>query len=144
MENAQKILLKDVMVKDPCAIDIDESFSKVWDLFKQYDIRHLPVIDSSGKLKGIVTQRDLYRIATPRKTMEGDLVYDKADLDKHILKYVMTKEVYTLSPEDTLGSAVRAMLLNKYGCIPIVDDKKCLVGIITQIDVFKAVLEYFV
>ncbi len=131
------------MIKDPRTIDIDESFSKVWEIFKEYDIRHLPVIDNNRILRGIITQRDLFRIASPRITLEGELIYNKLDLDRHILKYVMTKEVFSLSADDTLGSIIKAMIYKKYGCIPIVDNNKFLVGIITQIDVFRAIVEYF-
>ena len=144
MENLHKIFLKDIMVEKPYTINIDEPFSRVWDIFRSLNVRHLPVVDDAGVLKGIVTQRDLYRIVSPRKTMEGELVYDKMDLDKHILKYVMTKEVATLSPEDTLRDTIDLMINSRYGCIPVVDEKKHLVGIITQIDVLKASSEYFI
>ncbi|NQU74199.1 MAG: CBS domain-containing protein [Candidatus Omnitrophica bacterium] len=142
MENLHKLLLKDIMVKEPFTIDIDDPFGKVWEMFRAHGIRHLPVIDDKGTLRGIVTQRDLYRTASPRKTMEGELVYDKADLDKHILKYVMTKKVVSLSPDQTLKNAVDLMVNSKYGCIPIVDSNKCLVGIVTQVDVLKVIAEY--
>ena len=144
MEKLYKIFLKDIMVKKPYTIDINEPFSKVWEAFKIYDIRHLPVIDSKGILRGIVTQRDLYRIVSPHITTESNLVYDKMDLDRYILKHVMTKEVITLSPNSTLRNAIDLMTVAKYGCIPIVDDNKYLLGIITQIDILKAVTEYFI
>ena len=76
--------------------------------------------------------------------MESNTVYDKMDLDRYILKYVMTKEVVTLSPNSTLRNAIDLMTVAKYGCIPIVDDNKYLLGIITQIDILKAVTEYFI
>jgi predicted transcriptional regulator len=71
-------------------------------------------------------------------------MYDKESLDGHILKHVMIKEVFTLLPEDTLGEAIKAMIRWKYGCIPIVNEQKCLIGIITQADILKAVAEYFI
>ena len=144
MANTHKVILKDIMTKDPYTIEIDEPFSRAWELFTEFNIRHLPVIDADRVLMGIVTQRDLFRVASPRKTLEGELVYDKLELDSYILKYVMTKEVFSLSVDDTLRSAIRAMMYNKYGCIPVVDKKKILKGIITQVDMLKAVAEYFV
>ena len=143
MANKHKILLKNIMTKNPYTIDINEPFSRVWELFEKFNIRHLPVIDANRTLKGIVTQRDLFRITSPRKTLEGKLVYDKLNLDNYILKYVMTKEVFSLSVDDTLRSVIRAMMYNKYGCIPVIDNNKTLKGIIAQIDIFKAIVEYF-
>jgi len=141
MEDLRKIFLKDVMINKVYTINIDEPFSRVWDIFRSLGVRHLPVVDDNGILQGIVTQRDLYRIVSPHRTMEGELVYDKMDLDKHILKYVMTKEVVTLSPDDTLRAALELMINSRYGCIPVVDENKYLAGIITQIDVLKMVLD---
>jgi CBS-domain-containing membrane protein len=140
----KKILVKEVMVTKPITIGVEEPFSKVWDMFKFHKIRHLPVIDDERKLQGIVTQRDLYRMISPRRTMEDNLVYDKAELDRFILKHVMTKEVMTLKPDDTLGRLIDMMVRKKFGCIPIVDDKNYLVGIVTQIDILRAIAKYFI
>ena len=144
MESPHRILLKTIMTKKPYTININEPFSDAWDMFKTYDIRHLPVVDDDGILKGIVTQRDLYRIQSPRVALEGELLYDRATLDSHILKTVMVKEVFTLLPDDTLGAAIQAMARERYGCIPVVDEHKYLVGIVTQANIFKAIAEYFV
>ncbi|MFA6610677.1 MAG: CBS domain-containing protein [Candidatus Omnitrophota bacterium] len=144
MDKLYKIFLKTIMIKEPHVINIGEPFSRTWDMFKTYDIRHLPIVDDNGILKGIVTQRDLYRIESPRMTQDGELMYVKDSLDAHILKQVMTRDVFTLSPDDTLGTALDAMIREKYGCIPIVDDRKHLVGIITRANVLETVSEYFI
>ncbi len=133
----KKIPLEKIMVTKPFTIGIDEPFSRVWDIFKLHRIRHLPVLDSKRIIKGIITHNDLYRIISPRKTIEGNLIYDKAELDRFILKHVMTKNVSVLSPDDTLGKIIELMATKKYGCIPIVDKSKYLIGIITQVDVLK-------
>ena len=138
------ILLKDVMVTKPYTLNIDDHFSTVEEYFHLYNIRHLPILDKDGILKGIITQRDLYRIRSPRKTMEeGEEVYDKVDLNGFILKYVMTKDPVTLHPEDTLAEAINVMVTQKYGCIPIVNDENKLLGIVTQIDVLRAVAKEY-
>jgi CBS domain-containing protein len=144
MENLYRIFLSDIMVKNPYTININEPFSEVWEVFNTYNIRHLPVIDDNKVLRGLVTQRDLYRIASPRKTIEGELLYDKMDLDQYILERVMIKEVHTLSAHHTLKDAIDLLTTTKYGCIPIVDDNKHLVGIITPLEVLKAVAECFI
>lgn len=144
MENTYKILLKTIMTKEPHVININEPFSKTWDMFRAHDIRHLPVVDDDGILRGIITQRDLYRIEAPRMTQDGELMYEKESLDGHILERVMIREVFTLSPDDTVGAAIRTMAREKYGCIPIVDEHKYLVGIITPADILQAVAGYFI
>ncbi len=130
------------MISKPFTIGINEPFSRVWEIFKLRRIRHLPVLDKDRKLEGLITQRDLYRITSPRKTTDGNLIYDKGMLDSRILKHVMTKEVVTLSPDDTLAMAIDIMVVRKYGCIPIVDEQKHLLGIITQIDVLRTISKH--
>jgi acetoin utilization protein AcuB len=137
------ILLKDVMVTNPYVLNIDDPFSMVEEYFHMYNIRHLPVVDKDGILKGIITQRDLYRIRSPMKTMEGEAFYDRLDLNRFILKHVMTKGPLTLHPDDTLTEAINAMVKQKYGCIPIVNDENKLLGIVTQIDALRVVAKEY-
>jgi len=132
------------MFKDPITIGIDEPFSRVWDILREKKIRHLPVVDPDGKIKGMITQRDLYRTVAPKKSVEEDgLFYNKEDLDKYILRHVMSKEIFSLSPYDTLGFVINAMVTKKFGCLPVMDTEGYLVGIITQIDVLRAISRFF-
>ena len=132
-----KVKLQEVMTKEVITIDINEPFSHVEEKFMRYHIRHLPVVENKDKLVGIVTQRDLYRIQSPRKLEEGDWYYDKEMLDSHILKSVMTPNPFTLGPENSVAEALLVMVDYKYGCIPIVRKDNILCGIITQIDILR-------
>jgi len=132
-----KVKLQEVMTKAVITIDVNEPFSHVEEKFMRYHIRHLPVVENKIKLVGIVTQRDLYRIQSPRKLEEGDWYYDKEILDSHILKSVMTPNPFTLGPENTVADALLAMVDYKYGCIPIVGKDHALCGLITQIDILR-------
>jgi len=144
MTTLHKIYIKDVMVTKLITIGIDAPFSQVWDIFSNQRIRHLPVINQDKRLKGLITQRDFYRIIPPRKDIEDSgSFYLKEDLDKFILQKVMIDNVATLFPQDTLGTAINMMVQKKYGCIPIIDEKGILVGILTQTDALKAIANYF-
>ena len=133
------------MTKTPITIGMDEPFSRVWGLIRDHKIRHIPVVDSSKRLRGIITQRDLYRTLSPKKKVEEDgLFYLKEDLDKFILSEIMTEKVVTLSENQTIGFAFNLMVKKKFGCIPVVDKKQVLIGIVTQIDLLRAVSKYFI
>ena len=132
-----KIKIKEIMVDNVFSIKVDEPFSRVEEKFREFRIRHLPIVDEDYKLVGIITQRDLYRISTPRKDEDGNLVYDKETLDSYILEHVMTKNPFTLTPENTVADALLVMVDKKFGSIPIVDKNSVLRGIITQIDILK-------
>lgn len=142
MERISNIPLLKVMTKKPVSVAIDAPFSRVEELLRRHRIRHLPVVDDNMILCGVVTQTDLYRTVSPAKSMDGELFYSKDVLDRYILKHVMTKKISTLDAEDNLASAIDIMVRKRYGCIPIVDKRDRLVGIITQIDILKAISKY--
>jgi len=143
MVDIKKIVIRDVMVTNPYKINVEGALSAAWRLFCTHGIRHLPVVDGDNVLKGIVTLRDLYRISSPKKSLDGETFYNKEDLDRYILRHVMTKNVFTLPPDAPIGAAIDVMVKSKYGCIPIVDKDKKLLGIVTHIDILRKVAVYF-
>ncbi len=132
-----KVRLSEIMTRDVIFLFDDDPFSLVEEKLRENRIRHLPVVDFQKKLVGLITQRDLYRIHSPRKDEDGNWYYDKESLNEHVLKEAMTKTPVALSPDDFLGTAILIMVDNKYGCIPIIDDDGKLVGIVTQHDMLK-------
>ncbi|MFA5060441.1 MAG: CBS domain-containing protein [Candidatus Omnitrophota bacterium] len=132
-----KVKIKEVMATKLITLFVDDPFSLVEEKLRRFHIRHLPVVDKAGKLVGIVTQRDLYRVQSPRKDEEGNWYYDKESLDSFILKHVMTKDPVILFPESSIAEALLLMVEKKYGCIPIVDRNHLLCGIITQVDILR-------
>ena len=139
-ELLKKTLLKSVMTSPTITVVVSDDFSTVKEKFELYGIRHLPVVNQTGMLVGLITQRDLYKIHSPRKLEDGSWYYDKDLLDGFILDKVMLKNVFTLRPENTLEDAVKAMFESKFGCIPIIDEYNYPVGIITKKNILKFLL----
>ena len=103
-------------------------------------IRHLPVVDKSGKLTGLFTQRDLYRILPSRLNEEEPV--DMSALKPYVLGDVMRRIPEALSPKDSVSKAVSLMWDKKYGCVPIVDADRKVVGIITAIDILHFAVHF--
>lgn len=133
----QNLQVRDVMTSKVIVVQDTNDFSLVTEKMDTYGIRHLPIVDSLGKLVGIITQRHLYKLHSPRKLEDGSWYYDKDALNGFILSKVMIRQVKTLAPEATLFQAVSLMVDNKIGCIVIVDHNQIPVGILTRDDVFK-------
>ena len=79
-------------------------------------VNHLPVVDAEGSLSGIVTSWDISR----------SVARDFTSLDE-----IMTRNVYYASPEETVDSAVKRMELNHISALPVVDEKRRVIGLIT-------------
>jgi CBS domain-containing protein len=54
----------------------------------------------------------------------------------------MTSNPTALHPDSTVAEAIDHMVTGKYGCIPVVDGEKRLVGIVTETDVLKLVARH--
>lgn len=132
------VCLKEIMASPVVTVRAGDSFSKVAEKLRAKGIRHLPVLDDHGRVVGLITQRDLYRTLSPRIAEDG-FCYDPAMLDGFILRRVMTPDPHTLGPEDSVAQAVGVMAMHKYGCIPVVDAEKKIVGIVTETDILKFV-----
>ncbi len=133
--------LADIMTKPVISVRNQDEFHVVWEKMATYDIRHLPVVNDMGVLVGIITERNLFKIHSPRKLEDGSWYYDKDLLDGFILAKVMVHEPFTLKPDNTLADAMQAISQFKYGCIPIIDNKLIPVGIITRNNIIKFFLK---
>ena len=137
----QKVKVQEIMTTPVFSVRVDSPFSKVEQMFREHRIRHLPVVDDKNNLSGLITQRDLYRIISPRKLEDGTWYYDKEMLDEVILGQVMNSSPSVCHPEDSVGQAAVTMVLGKYGCLPVVGKDGKLCGIITQMDILKVASE---
>lgn len=101
-------------------------------------IRRAPVIHD-GKLVGIVTESDLLNASPTQATLLS--VWEINYLVSKIkVSQVMTKKVLTIGEDTPIEEAARVMIDNKIGGLPVLRDGK-VVGIITETDLFKVMLE---
>ena len=105
-------------------------------LMEEHRINQLPVV-REGHLVGIVTDRDL-RDAYPSVLADP---MRKQTPDPHTVKVesVMTTNVLTLTPADSVVAAASLMRRERVGAVPIVDGKR-LVGILTRSDLLEALV----
>ena len=135
--------LKDIMATEVISINARDRFSEVARKMKEFSIRHLPVVDDQNRLVGMITQRMLYQIKSPRKLVDGEWYYDAEMLNDVILEHVMQKDIFSLQFDLSMGQALLKMVHNKYGSIPIVDDQRKLIGLITRNDVLKVAAQIY-
>ena len=105
----------------------EEQLLSVKDILSLENIRNIPVIDNNFKLTGLITYRELIQALT-KKT------------DSVKVRDIMLSDVKTVTPDTPLKGALEIMILNKFGCLPVVDSHRRLMGIITEIDLIKNLL----
>ena len=127
------------MTRNPITVSHDTSVPDALRLMREKKVRRLPVLDSHKRLVGIVSDKDLLHAepspATTLAVWEIPELLGKLKVEK-----VMTRDVITIGEETPLEEAARIMADKKIGGLPVMQGGN-LVGIITETDLFKALLE---
>lgn len=128
--------VQDIMTRNPHTLEADDVLDLADDLMTMARIRHIPIL-ASGKLVGIVSQRDLFFSALVKAL--GVQPREQKDLMKTIrARELMSRPVITISPGASVKEAARLMGENKIGCLPVVKGKQ-FVGIVTETDILRYV-----
>ena len=135
MENQ---LVLDWMTPDPVTVAPDTLLPEVHRLMHEHHIRRLPVM-KDGELVGIVTLGDVREAepsdATTLTIWEINFLLARLTVDE-----IFTPIPITVTPMDPLGHVAKTMLEYKVSGLPVLDNGK-LVGIITESDIFRAVVK---
>jgi len=125
---------QEVMVRDPRTILASATVWTALALMRQEDIRHLPVTDEDGGLRGVLSNRDFRRLLD-RLDPEGRIPHVRDIPVAAIMTDVA--QVVTAHPETPLVNIAQLMVMRKVGAVPIVDARHRVIGIITQQDVLR-------
>lgn len=108
------------------------------ELMAKHRIRHLPVVDGTNRLIGIVTDRDLRSALPYRFFKEGISPTDKEGFQNLKVEDIMTRKVITVPPAYTIQDALLVIQNSKVGALPVVDDEGRLKGILSVRDLLRA------
>jgi CBS domain-containing protein len=132
--------VSELMTRGVATIGVADSCQEAVRRMARRRIRHLPVVDAGGMLIGIVTDRDLrHHLFEPRVLKEIGEVSVDALFRTVPVKEVMSSPVVSVTPDDDLETAARAMLEDKVGSLPVVEGGR-VVGIITETDVLRRIV----
>jgi len=131
-------LVSDWMTRDVITIAPETSLKEAHVIMNKRGIRRLPVV-VHGKVTGIVTLGDI-RGAEPSQASSLS-VWEANDLLANLkVSEIMTRNPATIHENESIGEAAKFMLEKKFSGLPVVDDSDQLVGIITESDIFRLVV----
>jgi len=138
-----KGFMRERIRKNPITINPNASFFEARKLIWQKGVRHLPVVDETNRLLGIVTESDI------RKAGPSDVdtlrIQEAASLLKNlkVSAFMTPKEkLITITPDTIIEEAVQLMHDNKIGCLPVLEGGK-LYGIFTETDALDHLVDVF-
>lgn len=129
--------VSEVMTREVMFIRPDDTMQKVAEIFGSKSFHHLPVVDDEGKIVGVVSSTDFHMLEdhfTLFKKREA-VSLNTAIMRSMLVSEVMSTKLATIAPTDTLESAVGIFRENLFHALPVVDNKKKLLGIITPFDI---------
>ena len=120
------MLVKEAMQPAPVTIEPEESAALAARLLSRHNIGFLPVCTSSGKLVGVVTDRDLVVRCVAAEELAAALP----------VKRLMSRHPWSADPEDDLRLAAERMARSQVRRLPVIDEGR-LVGIVSLCDLSR-------
>jgi acetoin utilization protein AcuB len=138
-----KGFMREKIQRNPVTISPEASFFEARALIHEKGIRHLPVVDKTGKLVGIVTKGDIQE-AAPSDATSLSIQEINYLLGKLKVSSFMTpkQKLITITPDTFIEEAVQLMHDNKIGCLPVLEGEK-LYGIFTETDALAHLVDIF-
>ena len=133
------MFVSDWMTTKVFSVSANDNVAEAIRIMKEKKIKHLPVVDESNKVVGILSDRDIKEY-TPSKVSSFDVHELNYILFTTKVKSIMKKKVFTTGLDTPIEEAAMTMLDNDIGCLPVVENKK-LTGIISDKDLFRVLVD---
>jgi len=127
------VLVKHLMTSPVVSLFAEQTLPLAEDIMSFKHIRHLPVVDDERHLLGLVSHRDLLRAQI--SSLTGLTADERRARQEGVRVHaLMTRDVWTVEPTALASAAGRTLLDHRFGCLPVVDTNRRLVGILTERD----------
>lgn len=127
VEEVKKVKrFENIFITNPITLSPDKTIKDAKDLMAKYSVSGVPIVDDKGKLKGIITKRDMG-------------FFDSHTSDNTAVKSIMTTREQLIVSKNKVGlsEAGDIMRKNRVEKLPIVDKNDVLIGLITLKDISK-------
>jgi CBS domain-containing protein len=150
-----ELLAKSIMTPSVVTVTPETSIGELSKIMIENKISGVPVIDKEGKLVGIITEADVIRenIKVPFPFFSDPLMMSGyiADFEKYNedikdyldikVEQIMNHRVKTANLSTPVSEVADMMVSNRVNRIPVIDENKKVVGIITRADIIKSMIE---
>jgi len=149
------IKIQEIMTREVISAGINDTVEKCAGILMKNGFSGLPVLDKGGKVVGVLTEGDLIRRVARFESpgyMEvlGGLIYldDPLEFMEELRRSMalragrlMSREVITVTEEDTVEDAASQMVKNNINRLPVVDEENRPVGIISRKDIMRTLFD---
>jgi len=132
-------VVADIMTRHVVTLNEEDDLVDINENMETLGLRHLPVVDD-GRLVGIVSHRDILRVSAGALE-PGAAQRDAIMKERTFVEDVMTRDVVSVSPDASVEEAAQLLLRHKFGCLPVVSPDGKLVGIVTEHDFVRLLVD---
>ncbi len=128
--------LGDIMTTKVITVHLTTTMDVVSDIFEKHNIHHVPVIEKDGTVVGMISKSDYYQLQdsfTLFKRAAAERI-NQAVFRSLLAGEVMSKQVAVLNPDDSVLMAAGYFRENLFHALPIVDEDRRILGIVTTYD----------
>jgi CBS-domain-containing membrane protein len=145
--------VKDLMTKEVILVNINTKIREISQILTRHAIHGVPVIDDNDLIAGIITESDFFIKDIPdlylpsyiefMKKAELAATIDKEEKEKieklmnATANDIMTTDPITVRPDDRSDEVIRLFKDNHLFTIPVIDESRKVVGIITVADIIR-------
>jgi acetoin utilization protein AcuB len=127
----------EIMTRIPFTMHPTDPVSAAVDTLQAMNVRHLPIVDDRGHLIGMLSDRDLGPLMQ-RFTEGADADRMVVPLSERRISEFMSTATASVTPDDDVSEVVDRMLDERIGAVPVVDAAENVVGIVSYVDVLRA------
>jgi CBS-domain-containing membrane protein len=139
--------VRDVMTREVVTVDEETPFKEITQLLADCHISALPVLDSDGRVVGVVSEADLLlKEELPEGPAGGHLFQGRrqratrAKAAGDTAVELMTAPAITVGPDASIPEAARLLHRHQVKRLPVVDPAGPLLGIVSRADLLKVFL----
>ncbi len=117
--------LHTIMTSNVVTLSPSDTLGQAREIFMTKRIHHLPIVDGK-KLVGLVTSWDIFKLGL------SAVAYQDMRISE-----VMSTHLATLEPDQHIGAAAEVFMEHLFHAVPIVNEHRELVGIVTTYDILR-------
>ena len=143
----RQVQVRDIMTPDPVTVSRTTPLDQVVRILLSSIFTGVPVVEDSHPV-GVITQGDLIykgkmpvRLGLLAAAEAARLESVLAELSSRKAEEVMTSPVVTIGPDRFVREAINLMIEKKLKRLPVVDEGGALIGMLSRLDVFRAVMK---
>ena len=129
--------VEEYMVESVVTVGMDDTLRSIRDIFEKVKFHQILVVSQVGVLRGVITERDVFKHLSPFLGTPSEQLRDVSILRKPAHQ-IMTRKPVTATLQMPVAEAADMFVNDKISCLPVIDEKGHVLGIITRRDILRA------